>query len=120
MEEINKVILKVPGKNEVQLYPQAGGSGTPGPDSVGSDQIQDEGVKMKDLDKGIQDKLEALDESNVVSEGDIKDMWEEAMQNAGLDPSGNAGNTEAGEVTDSEIEDLWSEAMQNAGLDLGG
>lgn len=116
---INKLVIRTP-KGE---YEFAGGNGsgtTPGPDSVGSEQIQDEGVKMQDLDKDIQDKLEVLDESNVVSEEAIEDMWEEAMQNAGLDPSGNAGNTEAGEVTDSEIEDLWSEAMQNAGLDLGG
>ena len=110
---INKLVMRTP-KGE---YEFAGGNGsgtTPGPDSVGSEQIQDEGVKMQDLDKDIQDKLEVLDESNVVSEEDINDMWEEAMQNAGLDTSGGGTAIDASEVSDDDIQDMWNDAMQNA------
>lgn len=61
------------------------GNGQPGPDSVGSEQIQNEGVKKEDLDQDIQDKLDVLDESNVVTEEELEESWREAMHNAGLD-----------------------------------
>ena len=51
---------------------------------VGTEQIKDEGVKKNDLEKDIQDKLDVLDDSNVMTEEEIEEEWQQAMQNAGL------------------------------------
>ena len=70
-----------------------GGSSTPAPNSVGSEEIKDESIKKQDLDKGIQDKLEVLDDGNVVTESELEDGWAEAMRNAGLNMTQEAGSS---------------------------
>ena len=79
--KIKKIIVKsLSGKTaEIEV------SGTPGPNSVGTEELIDEGVKKQDLEKDIQDKLDVLDDSNVVSEEELEESWKEAMHNAGLD-----------------------------------
>ena len=79
--KIKKIIVKsLSGKTaEIEV------SGTSGPNSVGTEELIDEGVKKQDLEKDIQDKLDVLDDSNVVSEEELEESWKEAMHNAGLD-----------------------------------
>lgn len=79
--KIKKIIVKsLSGKTaEIEV------SSTPGPNSVGTEELIDEGVKKQDLEKDIQDKLDVLDDSNVVSEEELEESWKEAMHNAGLD-----------------------------------
>ncbi len=79
--KIKKIIVKsLSGKTaEIEV------SGAPGPNSVGTEELIDEGVKKQDLEKDIQDKLDVLDDSNVVSEEELEESWKEAMHNAGLD-----------------------------------
>ena len=85
MNELKKIIVEdVDGKKHE--FTGGGGDGTrPAPNSVGTDEIEDEGVKKQDLEKPIQDKLDILDDSNVITEEELEDAWSEAMQNAGLD-----------------------------------
>ena len=40
--------------------------------------------EKRDLEKDIQDKLDVLDDSNVMTEEEIEEEWQQAMQNAGL------------------------------------
>lgn len=97
MEEVKKmkgVILRV-GKKKV--YEINGGTEKPGPDSVGSAEIEDEGVKKQDLDKDIQDKLDILDDSNVITEEELEDGWQEALRQAGFDVGGGTQEAGAGE-----------------------
>ena len=89
--KINKLIVEDPKGNSHVLE---GGSATPGPNSVDSETIVDEGVKKQDLDRSIQEKLDALDEGNIVTEEEIDDEWNAALRNAGLDLGG--GTQEAG------------------------
>ena len=68
-------------------YEFAGGGGAtrPGPNSVGTDEIEDEGVKKQDLEKQIQDKLDLLSDENIITEEEIEDDWKDALRGAGLD-----------------------------------
>ena len=61
------------------------GSWSPSPDSVGTEEIMDHGVHAEDLDEEINERLDALDDGNVVSEDELEDVWAEAMHQAGLD-----------------------------------
>lgn len=89
MEKRKLIIEVVDGKE----YEIAGNDGIrPAANSVGTAEIEDEGVKKEDLDKEIQEKLDVIDDSNVVSEDELSDEWEQAMQNA---MNGN-GTQEAG------------------------
>lgn len=60
-----------------------GGDGTrPPQNSVGSAEIEDEGVKKEDLEKPIQDKLDLLDDSNVVTNEELEEEWADVMRKA--------------------------------------
>lgn len=87
------------GNGEVAEFSGGGTDGRPNPNSVGTEELEDEGVKMPDLEKDIQKRLEVLDDENVVTEDELEDCWQEAMQNAGLDLGG--GTQEAGAGEDS-------------------
>lgn len=93
-EELNNIEVQMPDGKTYKMN-GGGGSVTPGPNSVGSDEIKDESIKKQDLDKGIQDKLEVLDDGNVVTESELEDGWAEAMRNAGLNL--NQANSEDGD-----------------------
>ena len=56
-------------------------------------------MKKEDLDKSIQDKLDLVDDSNVVTEEELEDGWSEAMRNAGLDtgPESEGGGSQVAE-----------------------
>lgn len=63
----------------------------PAPNSVGTKEIENESVQQEDLSKDIQDKLDVIDDSNVVSEEELSDEWEQAMQHA-MDENKNGNN----------------------------
>lgn len=77
-EKIRKLIVGLLGNR----YELEAGSGTPGPDSVGTEEIQDKGVHKDDLDDDITEKLDVLDESNVITEEEIAEEWQKAMRKA--------------------------------------
>jgi len=52
-ETINKLVIEIDGK----VY-EFEGSGTPGPDSVGTDQIIDGSVIMDDLNDSVKEKIQ--------------------------------------------------------------
>ena len=82
---LNKFVVQDVDGQQHEFVGGGGGDGTrPAPNSVGTDEIEDEGVKKEDLDKSIQDKLDLVDDSNVVTEEELEDGWSEAMRNAGL------------------------------------
>lgn len=87
-ETISNLVFKTGNKS----YEYKGS--TPGPNSVGSEEIKDEGVKMEDLERDIQDKLDAMDDENVISEEEIADEWNKALQDAGLPPLPTADTQE--------------------------
>lgn len=90
----------------------SGGSGgsQPAPNSVGSQQIEDGSIQKEDLDKDIQDKLDVLDDSNIITEEELNDDWQEAMNNAGLDV-----NPTQEEISDEDLSDEWNDAIEQAG-----
>lgn len=93
MTKIRRIIFK--GRGIEAEIAGSGGEGTqPAPNSVGSAEIQDEGVKKEDLEKDIQDKLDVLSDENVISEDELEEGWKEAMRQAGLpiDISDEAGS----------------------------
>ena len=81
---LNKLVVQdVDGQQHE--FAGGGGEGTrPAPNSVGTAEIEDEGVKKEDLDRSIQDQLDVLSDENVVSEEELEDSWKEAMRQAGL------------------------------------
>ena len=82
---LNKFVVQDVKGQQHEFVGGGGGEGTrPAPNSVGTAEIEDEGVKKEDLDKSIQDKLDLVDDSNVVTEEELEDGWSEAMRNAGL------------------------------------
>lgn len=93
---LNKLVVQdVDGEQHEFAGGGGGGEGTrPAPNSVGTVEIEDEGVKKEDLDKSIQDKLDLVDDSNVVTEEELEDGWGEAMRNAGLDIGTNPDESE--------------------------
>ena len=86
------------GSGRVVEFSGGGTDGRPAPNSVGTEEIEDEGVKMPDLEKDIQERLEVLDDKNVVTEDELVECWQEAMRIAGLDITQDAG-AGSGEVT---------------------
>ena len=92
---LNKLVVQDVDGNQYEFADGGGGDGTrPAPNSVGTAEIEDEGVKKEDLDKSIQDKLDLMDDSNVVTEEELEDSWSEAMRNAGLDIGTNPDESE--------------------------
>ena len=91
-----------------------GGGSTPAPNSVNSETIQDESVKKEDLDKDLQNKLDILNESNVIAEEDLEEDWAHAMEQAGLDV-GQIDNPSVSD--DADFDNEWEQALHNAGLD---
>ncbi len=91
-----------------------GGGSTPAPNSVNSESIENESIKKEDLEKDLQDKLDVLDETNIISEEDLKDDWAQAMEQAGLDvdPITNPSVSD-----DADFDNEWEQALHNAGLD---
>lgn len=87
---LSKLVFQDAAGGQHEFIGGGGGEGTrPAPNSVGTDEIEDEGVKKQDLDKSIQDKLDILDDSNVVTEEELQDGWAEAMRQAGISGSEN-------------------------------
>ena len=78
--------IKILSRHRTELELPSDGSGIEilPENVVGTEQIKDEGVKKNDLEKDIQDKLDVLDDSNVMTEEEIEEEWQQAMQNAGL------------------------------------
>ena len=116
-EKIKTLIVEDVDGKEYEFTGGSGGSGsTQAPNSVNSQTIEDESIQKVDLDKSIQEKLDVLDESNVVTEEDLRDDWAEAMEQAGLDLNpAEISNS----VSDEEFDNEWDQALHNAGLDLG-
>lgn len=85
MEKVNVSKLEVDIAGKTAVLESGGGGSTPAPNSVNSETIQDHSIKEEDLDHAILDKLDSLDEENVVTEEEIEECWSEAMRNAGLD-----------------------------------
>ncbi len=85
MEKVNVSKLEVDIAGKTAVLESGGGGSTPAPNSVNSETIQDHSIKEEDLDHTILDKLDSLDEENVVTEEEIEECWSEAMRNAGLD-----------------------------------
>lgn len=97
---LNKFVVQDVDGQQHEFVGGGGGEGTrPAPNSVGTAEIEDEGVKKEDLDKSIQDKLDLVDDSNVVTEEELEDGWSEAMRNAGLDigPESEGGGSQVAE-----------------------
>lgn len=90
-----------------------GGGSQPAPNSVGSQQIEDGSIQKEDLDKDIQDKLDVLDESNVITEEELNNDWQEAMNNAGLD----VDPQNAEDISDTDLADDWQNAINEAAKD---
>lgn len=53
VEKVESMVIKYKGKT----YEFSSGSGTPAPDSVGSEQIKDDSVMMEDLNTEVKDKI---------------------------------------------------------------
>ena len=69
-ERINYVEVEGIGK-----FPLGGGGGSqPAPDSVGSEEIRDGGVHMEDLDDGVKDGLDELNNISLTDE-DIEEIF---------------------------------------------
>lgn len=90
-----------------------GGGSQPAPNSVSSQQIEDGSIQKEDLDQDIQDKLDVLDESNVITEEELNDDWQEAMNNAGLD----VDPQEAEDISETDLADDWQNAINEAAKD---
>lgn len=93
----------------------SGGSGgsQPAPNSVGSQEIVDESIKKEDLEKDIQDKLDVLDESNVITEEELENDWQEAMNNAGI----GVDTDDVEDISDTDLADDWQGAINEASKD---
>ncbi len=103
-DKIKNVIFDVFGDE----YAFEGGS-TPAEGSIGSKEIEDGSIKQEDLEQEIQDKLDVLDESNVITEEDLESDWQEAMNNA--DPT---TETSGEELNDADLAEDWQSAMNEA------
>ena len=93
----------------------SGGSGgsQPAPNSVGSQQIEDGSIQKEDLEKDIQDKLDVLDESNIITEEELENDWQEAMNNAGID----VDTDDVEDISDTDLADDWQSAINEASKD---
>lgn len=105
-EKIKKVVFDVFG-NEYAFE----GEGAPAEGSIGSKEIEDGSIQQEDLDQEIQDKLDVLDESNVITEEDLENDWQNAMNNA--DPSATP-ETSGEELNDADLAEDWQSAMDEA------
>lgn len=54
------------------IWPEDHEGGQPGPDSVGSDEIQDDSIEMEDLNQKVKDKM--LTDDDRVSQEEIDDF----------------------------------------------
>lgn len=70
-EKINRIIIEVGGK-DYEL--DGGGGGSPGPNSVGSEEIKDDSVTKKDLDQEVNDGLDELNNISLTDE-DIEEIF---------------------------------------------
>lgn len=70
-EKINRIIIEVGGKD----YELDGGGGwSPGPNSVGSEEIKDGSVTKTDLDQEVNDGLDELNNISLTDE-DIEEIF---------------------------------------------
>lgn len=76
--KIKKLIFDLLGVN----YEFESDSATPGPNSIGTDEIQDKSVHENDLAEEVTEKLDILDESNVITEEEIEEEWMRAIAKA--------------------------------------
>lgn len=96
MNELNKIIVADVDGKEHEFKGGSGEGSRPGPNTVGSAEIEDESIEKQDLHKDIQDKLDLLEDSNVVTEEELENGWEEAMRQAGLTLDAGSGQGQAG------------------------
>jgi len=112
-EKLKTLIVENVDGKEYEFTGGSGGSGSaPAPNSVNSQSIEDESIQKEDLDKSIQDKLDMLDEQNVITEDELSEDWEEAMRQAGIDVDVDVQGSES--LSDQDLEDDWEAAMQQA------
>jgi hypothetical protein len=115
----NLIVEDVNG--EEYQFEGGGGSGSqPAPNSVGSSEIQDHSVQEEDLDPTIVEKLDMLEDENIVTEEELEDDWAEAMRNAGLDPGTIEQNGGDDDVTAEDLESDWNNAINEADQELNG
>lgn len=106
--ERRKLIIEDVDGTEYEVSGTGGGGGVAPTNSVNSQSIEDESIQKQDLDKSIQEKLDMLEESNVITEQEMEDDWAEAMNQAGLEIP------DQGNISDEEMADEWNEAMNEA------
>lgn len=70
-EKINRIIIEVGGKDYAF---DGGGGGSPGPNSVGSEEIKDGSVTKTDLDQEVNDGLDELNNISLTDE-DIEEIF---------------------------------------------
>lgn len=109
MEKRKLIIEDLDGK-EYEIGGTGGEGMQPAPNSVGSKEIEDGSIQKEDLDKDIQDKLDVLDDSNVITEEELNEDWQEAMNNAGLDV-----NPTQEDISDEDLSQDWNDAIEQAG-----
>ena len=84
-KKISRIIFRGSRVGEVEIAGSGGEGSIPAPNSVNSETIEDESVQKHDLDKEIQDKLDVIDDTNIVTEEELEEGWSEAMRKAGID-----------------------------------
>lgn len=114
---VNRLEVQDCNGDIAEFIGNGGGGSIPAPNSVNSETIEDEGVKKQDLEKDIQDKLDILDESNVISEEELENDWAHAMEQAGIeiDPVSSPSISD-----DADFNNEWNQALHNAGIDQNG
>lgn len=98
---------------ETEIAGTGGDGSQPAPNSVTSEEIENGSIKKEDLEQDIQDKLDVLDESNVITEEELNDDWQEAMNNAGLD----VNPQDAEDISETDLADDWQNAINEAAKD---
>lgn len=111
--EKRKLIIEDCDGTQYEVAGSGGGGSQPAPNSVGSQEIVDESIKKEDLEKDIQDKLDVLDESNVITEEELENDWQEAMNNAGID----VDTDDVEDISDTDLADDWQSAINEVSKD---
>lgn len=81
--KIERIVIVDPKDGSEHVF--TGGGGTPGADSVGSDEIRDESIEERDLSAAVRAKLDALDGATEITEDEIDDIVAQACASVGLE-----------------------------------
>ncbi len=109
--EKRKLIIEDVDGTEYEVAGTGGDGGTVPANSVNSQSIEDGSVQKVDLDQEIQDKLDVIDDSNIVTEEELAEDWQEAMNQAGLDIDSDDSDS----VSDEDLANDWQDAIDQAG-----